>query len=498
MSANKKCIVIHSGSNSTVAGFSNVDLPKCVIPSSYIKFQSKPDEYVFGLFEMLEVANDAKAKSDAEVYTIIDENGIPYNWEALEKQWRYIFEKQLKCNPSEYPLLITVPTIKDELSTYIVEKYMDLAFNKFNIPVLQIIIEPLSIALAMGKNSALVVDIGSHGCNVTPVFDGTVIKNSIMKSKFGGDFLDYQISELFKGKLTQDKEGDTVNMEDGSTKRSIDIWLESNTWIKDFKVNMLEVSDRNLIEIEKYYQEQSDMYIQQQTELQKYNNNKMNMDAITSVSKNNNPLNQKKNYLFKNMTEKTTMQFENRECYKIPEYLFQPEMLSEKFSNADGLGELISKSIKKAGASISSMSNNVVNNIGPSMTLTKKNSTTIGAMINGGPNNKNNNITTTTSSTSTMTPEQIYSLLLTNVIITGSTSLLDGMEQRIIKELSIRFPQYKLVTFANQIVMDRKVQGYIGAVTMANLPSWELGKWFTKEDYENLDKTKQQQQQQQS
>lgn len=139
----------------------------------------------------------------------------------------------------------------------------------------------------------------------------------------------------------------------------------------------------------------------------------------------------------------------------------------------------MAKSVKKAGASINSMKANTSTN--PNGLGTSHINTNVG----------DNN---STASSSNISPEQVYSLLLTNVIITGSTSLIEGMEQRIIKELSIRFPQYKLTTFANQVMMDRKIQGWLGALTMANLPSWSLGKWYSKEDYETLKRDRKQSQ----
>ncbi|CAI6821315.1 AAC_HP2_G0054650.mRNA.1.CDS.1 [Saccharomyces cerevisiae] len=471
MTLNRKCVVIHNGSHRTVAGFSNVELPQCIIPSSYIKRTDEGGEaeFIFGTYNMIDAA--AEKRNGDEVYTLVDSQGLPYNWDALEMQWRYLYDTQLKVSPEELPLVITMPATNGKPDMAILERYYELAFDKLNVPVFQIVIEPLAIALSMGKSSAFVIDIGASGCNVTPIIDGIVVKNAVVRSKFGGDFLDFQVHERLAPLIKE--ENDMENMAD-EQKRSTDVWYEASTWIQQFKSTMLQVSEKDLFELERYYKEQADIYAKQQEQL-KQMDQQLQYTALTGSP--NNPLVQKKNFLFKPLNKTLTLDL--KECYQFAEYLFKPQLISDKFSPEDGLGPQMAKSVKKAGASINSMKANTSTN--PNGLGTSHINTNVG----------DNN---STASSSNISPEQVYSLLLTNVIITGSTSLIEGMEQRIIKELSIRFPQYKLTTFANQVMMDRKIQGWLGALTMANLPSWSLGKWYSKEDYETLKRDRKQSQ----
>ncbi|CAI4054813.1 hypothetical protein SUVZ_16G3130 [Saccharomyces uvarum] len=463
MTLNRKCVVIHNGSHRTVAGFSNVELPQCIIPSSYVKRTDDAGkaEFIFGTYDMIDAT--AEKRSDDEVYTLMDSQGLPYNWEALELQWRYMYETQLKVSPEELPLVITMPATNGKPDMSILERYYELAFDKLKVPVFQIVIEPLAIALSMGKSSAFVIDMGASGCNVTPIIDGIVVKNAVVRSKFGGDFLDFQVHEKLAPMIKEENDMETMADEE---KSSTDVWHEANTWIQQFKSTMLQVSEKDLIELERYYKEQAEIFARQQEQL-KQMDQQLQYTALTGSP--NNPLLQKKNFLFKPLNKTITLDF--KDCYEFAEYLFKPQLISDKFSPEDGLGPLMAKSVKKAGASINSMKANTsanLNGLG-----TSHMHTTAGDNANG-------------SSSNNISPEQVYSLLLTNIIITGSSSLIEGMEQRIIKELSIRFPQYKLTTFANQVMMDRKIQGWLGAITMANLPSWNLGKWYSKEDYESL------------
>lgn len=203
----------------------------------------------------------AEKRSDDEVYTLMDSQGLPYNWEALELQWRYMYETQLKVSPEELPLVITMPATNGKPDMSILERYYELAFDKLKVPVFQIVIEPLAIALSMGKSSAFVIDMGASGCNVTPIIDGIVVKNAVVRSKFGGDFLDYQVHEKLAPMIKE--ENDMENMAD-EEKSSTDVWHEANTWIQQFKSTMLQVSEKDLIELERYYKEQAEIFARQQ------------------------------------------------------------------------------------------------------------------------------------------------------------------------------------------------------------------------------------------
>lgn len=451
----KKCVVIHNGTHSTVAGFSNMEMPQCIIPSTYLQ---RGDDKIFGTFEMLDEAQ--RDEPETQVYTIMDSHGLPYNWAALEAQWKYLYAKQLKISPQELPLVISVPASHAEFDMQVMERYFELAFVQLGVPMLQIVIEPLAIALSMGKSSALVVDMGAKGCTVTPIVDGSVIKSGVMKSKFGGNFLDLQISKL----------GDT----EPSSTSSCSMWYNANTWIQQLKSTMLQVSDKNLVELERYYQEQLQLQQQQQQHMSGFQPYMMN------------PLTQKRNFLYKSQR---TITMELKDCYQVSEYLFQPGLASDTFSNSDGVSELMSKAIRKAGGSVSTLG---TQSGGTGASLVYHHSHALAAQAGnhgGGSGGKGAGSAgappagAAAASAGGLTSEQVYALLLTNVIITGSTSLLAGTEQRIINELSIRFPQYKLTTYANQIQFDRKVQSWISMSAMASLPNWELGRWYVASDW---------------
>ncbi|SCU97109.1 LAMI_0F08922g1_1 [Lachancea mirantina] len=385
----KMTIVIHNGTHTTIAGFSNRDLPQVVCPSSYL--QRNDGTFLFGYNEMM-------LAEEGAVYTILDDQGVPYNWDALAAQWRWILEDQLQANPEEQALVVTVaPDISETART----QYLKLALETLKVPVFQMVLEPLAVALSLGRNTALVVDIGAAKSTVTPIVDGSVLKSAVTRSRFAGNFLDFQVNELVSAKR---------DASESSTVSSLDVWRDSASWIKDFKAYMLQVSPSKLQELEA-----------------------MNLDVMG--------MNYIRNFLYK---KRQTLSFTQKECCQVAEYLFQPHLASSHYPPGEGLTEIVGTAVKKAGAS-SSMGSS--------------------------------------TSTNVVSPEQIHNTLLTNIVITGSTSLLPGLEQRVVNELRYQFPQYKLSSFANPLVLDRKLQSWHGGVTMANLPSWDLGEWTSRNSY---------------
>ncbi|SCU83571.1 LAFA_0D04390g1_1 [Lachancea sp. 'fantastica'] len=389
-------IVIHNGTHTTIAGFSQVDMPQLVCSSSYTKNANDTLE-----FDADEIINGP----ETPVFTIMSPEGVPYDWDALEQQWRWIIETKLGANLEETPLVVTVaPDMTPENRN----QYLELALGKLKVPVFQMVSEPLAVSLSLGRNTALVVDIGAAKATVTPIIEGTILSSAAIRSRFAGDFLDFQIHETLKSQISGDQEKE----EEGTTTRcpSFSAFRNSRTWIQEFKAYMLQVSPSKLQE----------------------------MDSATVDMLG---LNVTKNFLYQ---KRKTLSLTQKECCSLTEGIFQPSTVSSQFSNEEGLSIIVSKVVKKAGAATSQSA----------------------------------------SAANVTSAEQIHTALLTNIIITGSSSLIAGLEQRIVNDLSYQFPQYKLSSFANPLVIDRKLQSWHGGVTMANLPSWDLGEWVSRKDLE--------------
>lgn len=496
-----RSVVIHIGSHQTVVGYNDSETPTCILPSSYIKNKST-NEYIFDYYEMLSVRDELnldQIKNDIEVFTLLNENGLPYNWEMIERQWDYIFQEKLLIDISQYPLVINLPILNNmDTIKFIMEKYMELCFHKFNIPMLQFIMEPLSMTLSCGKKNGIVVKMDMNGCSVIPIIDGNVIKNGIISNKFGIEFLNYiilnKINALTENSSDNDEEKKINDANDAQNLSSYEMWYNNETWVQELRTQYLGISDRDLNETKRFYDEQTEMYIRQQEQYAQLNNTKINRDLlISNYQANNNPLEINKNFLLKQINDKPkTIRMKQKDIFALTEPIFQPKLFNDKFHNTDGLIDIIDKSLKKTVNIINSQGINKqtsINTVGATILLplqktknaNEKRDNDTDDLLNDSSIMLNSNGVNNSSGANSI-PEHIYNSLLNNIIIIGDGILIDGLETRIHKELTIRYPQYKVNNVAMTIPLKRTLNGWYSMCTMSQMPNWELGHWYLPRD----------------
>ncbi|KAH3670325.1 hypothetical protein WICMUC_004894 [Wickerhamomyces mucosus] len=220
-------VVIENGSSSTRAGFSNEQLPSLIVPTIYST--SKIDEnYIIG--------DNIDEYPDNDIYTILND-GVVYNWDALEKNWGYIFDN-LSANSEELPLVITEELWNNKKNR---QKLAELAFETFKVPVFSIIKSPVAVTYGLGRSSSLVLDIGSSTTSVTPILDGTILYKGAIHSKFAGDFLNlHSLNYLNKFKPIEE----TFFTKGSDSFRK----YQTNGLIHDFKSTILSVSPYPIVD----------------------------------------------------------------------------------------------------------------------------------------------------------------------------------------------------------------------------------------------------------
>ncbi|KAH3902537.1 Arp7p SCDLUD_000116 [Saccharomycodes ludwigii] len=503
-------VVIHLGSYCVIAGFSNQELPQCIIPTNYTV--TTEGELCFGLYELLSTANTDKLNTNKQIFNIISDNSngdddYKYNWKALIKLLEYIYSKHLKIDPQEIPLILTIPP---HLPPLIKQKLYTTVLLELKVPCVQLIAEPLGVSLSLGRSSSLVIDIGAKNVIATSIIDGSI--TNICKSKIAGNFLDYQISKMVKEKLLQGTDG-IINDES-----SFDLWKNSWTWIKDFKMMMLNIQPFPLEKAtadnvnDTSGPKNNDLVTTTTTTTTNNNNNTedndvdmVNADETAKEDVINTNYN---NFLYRN---KVTLKFTDLELNQLSELLFNPKITNDPiFDTITGKypsstpGAVEKENIERDTVNNTNFSkvNNVVTTNIPSTANNLLQYTGLISVIQTAIKNTLSNINneeeqgsttanitganiTTTNTTSAainkasgIKPEQVISSLLSNILIIGGSSLIPGLEQRIINEISLIYPQYKLSTFANPITIDRQLQSWIGGCVMGNLPQiWELGDW---------------------
>lgn len=243
-------IVIEHGTTVTRAGFSSSTLPDIVIPSAYS--QDSDGNIIIG--------DEILNYPENEIFTIL-KDGLIYNWDVIEKVWEFIFNK-LRVSPSEYPLTIIEPTWNNKKNRF---KISELAFNKFKVPLLNIIKAPIATSYGLGKSTSLIIDIGASNVSVTPIVDGLIINKGSIHSKFASDFINLHILTYLQSEFDFDS---YYSGSSESYKKFKIIEL-----INEFKCSILSISDFPILNNQNEFQISSKFF-------------KLPNDKILEISKN--------------------------------------------------------------------------------------------------------------------------------------------------------------------------------------------------------------------
>jgi actin-related protein 4 len=185
-------LVLDPGSYTTQAGFAGFDQPSIVTPSYYGTFSDNNGELSKVFDENVLFSN---SKDGLEVKPIISNNLI-IDWDGAMNQFKYIFEK-LQVNSNEQPLLLTESTMNSYENKI---KAMEFFFEEENFCAFYSVKQPTCISFAHGRPNCLVVDVGHDLLTVTPVIDGLCLRNQVRGTKYSGSFLNQQLRQFLKNK----------------------------------------------------------------------------------------------------------------------------------------------------------------------------------------------------------------------------------------------------------------------------------------------------------
>lgn len=224
-------LIIENGLANTRAGFLNDEVPPLVFLSHY--GQNSVTKEVF-IGDDIYLKNRASGYKDLEIYLLLHD-GLVYNWDHLEDNWRYIWDR-LKLR-DRYPLVVTEAVWNTKQNR---AKTAELAFENFDVAALNVLKNPLCVTYGLGKSSGLVVDVGAAVTSVTGVVDGNVLAKLVVHSKFAGDFLNYRVYTFLKQAYYPDQEiiGKRLQGVTGATE-SFKRFDLNNTLLSDFKSSVL-------------------------------------------------------------------------------------------------------------------------------------------------------------------------------------------------------------------------------------------------------------------
>ncbi|GIX65700.1 actin, putative [Babesia caballi] len=90
----------------------------------------------------------------------------------------------------QHPMLVTEPTAECKQFR---DCTLEILFEQLEVPAAYLAKRASLSAFSVGRQSAMVVDIGAGGCIVSPVFEGISLQSTIESSLVGGNALDIQL-----------------------------------------------------------------------------------------------------------------------------------------------------------------------------------------------------------------------------------------------------------------------------------------------------------------
>jgi len=183
-------VIIDNGSGVCKAGLSCDEAPKTVFPEVVGRprkvWKSSLDRDIYYGDEINEIRNKL-----AVMYPL--ENGIIENFEHMELLWEYTFFDQLKVNPSKHPILLTEPPYNPKPNR---EKMVEIMFEAFGVPSLNISIQGVLALLGQGRTTGLVLDSGEGVTHTIPIFDGYGLPHCINRLDLAGRELNTLLAKL--------------------------------------------------------------------------------------------------------------------------------------------------------------------------------------------------------------------------------------------------------------------------------------------------------------
>ncbi|KAI9803871.1 MAG: NuA4 histone acetyltransferase subunit [Sarcosagium campestre] len=219
-----QALVLDPGYSSTRAGFAGEDVPKSTIPS-YYGIINKDDS----ASEPKQVYGDNAIHTPLpglSIHNPMSKEGTVEDWDTATKLWEYAITSRLTIAKQIHPTRNglndkTGPDLDAEMEntaegersledspllmteagwnpTKAREKSIQIAMEDWGCPAFWLGKSGVLTAFAGGKASSLVIDVGASTLSVTPVHDGLILKKGVMRSPLAGNFVSQQARILFE------------------------------------------------------------------------------------------------------------------------------------------------------------------------------------------------------------------------------------------------------------------------------------------------------------
>lgn len=208
-------IIFDLGTGMVKGGWAGEDAPRAVIPNLVLDLESKsgvPPTIVDPGVEYL-VGDEA-----IKVLHAFPELGpaiIPMDrcevkdWDAVQKVLDHMFKKELRVDPTQYPVLITCSPLTTSNARAQLARIM---FRHFKVPSLCICNAAVLSLFSTGRTTGIVLEVGEGLAHAVPIYEGFCLPHAVLQLPLAGIDLTRTLSKILadRGIMLEEHELDVV------------------------------------------------------------------------------------------------------------------------------------------------------------------------------------------------------------------------------------------------------------------------------------------------
>ncbi|KAL3234454.1 Actin-related protein 4 [Nakaseomyces bracarensis] len=187
-------IVIDPGSYTTNIGYSGTDCPQSVLPSCYGLQEEKEKDNTESKKVFQEQAIGIP-RPNYEIKRTV-ENGCVIDWDIATEQWEWSLKNELYLKSNKgIPALLTEPLWNSKENR---AKSLEILLEKMDFEACYLAPTSTCVSFAAGRPNCIVVDIGHDVTSVTPVVDGMSLSKSTRCNHIAGKYLNHLLENFLK------------------------------------------------------------------------------------------------------------------------------------------------------------------------------------------------------------------------------------------------------------------------------------------------------------
>ena len=440
-------LVLDPGYATIRAGFAGEDTPKSIVPTYYA---SAGDQRLFG-DHVIDVPRE-----NVDIKNPLGADGIVEDWDAAEALWKYSFAHKLTgirpnralqewLNDSsavpdlqkamvdamdtercleDHPLFMTEPSWNPTKAR---EKTAEIALESWAAPAFYLGRAGVMGAFAAGRPSALVIDFGASHVSVTPVHDGMILKKGVVRANIGGNYLSSQVRSMLAANETG-----AITITPHylvQSKQPVDAGQPANAVLKTMPDGF-----KSPLPSFRRYQEEKVILEFKELGLQTWTN---------------------PNAPFRGQGEASTREPQFAQPFEFPDG-YNQTFSTERFRLVESLFDPQCYYAPPAGS------------VDATLYAAPDAASTIPGLVR---------------TCLTQVDVDIRPFLLSNVVVTGASSLIRGLPDRLQQELTKMYPTARVRIQASGMSVERKFGSWIGGSIVSSLGTFHQ-MWISKKEYD--------------